>query len=178
MAADEDSPDVARNHTRQHVAILLGIGLGRLAIARILGVSKSTVSYHARRLGEPMEEKATRRYDWAAVQRYYDEGHSISECQLRFGFARETWNAARRRGAVQARPQAVPIEELLIAGRQRNRTHVKTRLLGAGLKENPLCGLRTHRVAQQAAFHGATSRQRRWKRQQTRKPPAPMPELP
>lgn len=143
MAADEDSPDVAHNNTCQHVVILLGIGLGRLEIARILGVSKSTVSYHARRLGEPMEEKATRRYDWAAVQRYYDEGHSISECQLRFGFARETWNAARRRGAVQARPQAVPIEELLIAGRQRNRTHVKTRLIGAGLKENrcEVCGL-------------------------------------
>ena len=123
--------------------MLLAVGLGRLETARVLGLSKSTVSYHARRLGEPMDEKATRRYDWTEVQRYYDEGHSISECQLRFGFARETWNAARRRGAVQARPKAVPIEELLIAGRPRQRGHVKARLLREGLKENRCegCGL-------------------------------------
>ena len=143
MGADEDSPDVAHNNTRQRVATLLTIGLGRLEIARLLGLSKSTVSYHARRLGLPIDEKATRRYDWEEVQRYYDEGHSISECQLRFGFARETWNAARRRGAVTARPKALPLSELLVAGRPRNRTHVKSRLLGSGLKENRCedCGL-------------------------------------
>jgi len=131
------------NKTRQRVATLLALGLGRLEIARHLGVSKSTVSYHARRLGEPMHEKATRRYDWAEVQRYYDEGHSITECQLRFGFARETWNAARRRGTIEPRPQAIPIDQLLIAGRARNRTHVKSRLLGSGLKENRCedCGI-------------------------------------
>ncbi len=147
MTADEDSPDVAHNNTRRRVAILLTVGLGRLEIARLLGISKSTVSYHARRLDAPMDEKATRRYDWSEVQRYYDEGHSISECQVRFGFARETWNAARRRGAVQSRPQAVPIGELLVAGRPRNRSHVKARLLSAGLKKNRCedCGLVTWR---------------------------------
>lgn len=147
QAADEDSqgPDgaVSHNTTRQQVAALLATGLSRLETARVLGLAKSTVSYHARRLGEPMQEKATRRYDWAEIQRYYDEGHSVSECQLRFGFARETWNAARRRGAVQPRPRSVPMGELLIAGRPRNRTHVKSRLLGSGLKENRCedCGL-------------------------------------
>jgi transposase-like protein len=143
MAAPEDSQDVAHNNTRRQVATLLAVGLGRLEIARRLGLSKSTVSYHARRLGEPIHEKATRRYDWAKVQRYYDAGHSISECQARFGFARETWNAARRRGAVQPRPQAVPMDQLLVAGRPRNRTHVKSRLLSAGLKQNQSedCGL-------------------------------------
>jgi hypothetical protein len=37
----------------------------------------------------------------------------------------------------------MPIDELLVAGRPRNRTHVKMRILGAGLKENVCedCGI-------------------------------------
>ena len=179
MAADEDSPDVAHNNTRERVALLLKIGLGRLEIARLLGISKSTVSYHARRLGEPMHEKATRRYDWAEVQRYYDEGHSISECQLRFGFARETWNAARRRGAVRSRPQALPIDELLVAGRQRSRSAREVPACsGSGLKENRCedCGLIAWRGQPLAmALHHVNGDGRR---QHAREPPAPVPELP
>jgi len=147
---DEDSQaDISRpsGRTAVRVAAMLANGHSKLEIARVLGVSRSTVSYHARRLGHPVDEKAARRYDWAEIQRYYDEGHSITECQLRFGFARETWNAARRRGAVKPRPQAIPIAELLVAGRRRNRTHVKSRVLGAGLKENRCedCGLTSWR---------------------------------
>jgi DNA-binding CsgD family transcriptional regulator len=138
---------VAHNDSRNQVAALLATGLGRLEIARILGLSKSTVSYHARRLGHPVDDKPARRYDWTAVQCYYDEGHSITECQLRFGFARETWNAARRRGAVNPRPRAIPIAELLVAGRARSRTHIKARLLAAGLKQNRCeeCGVASWR---------------------------------
>ena len=67
---------------------LLDNGLSGAAIARELGISKSTVSYHKRRLGEPLDTRCNRRYDWDAVQRFYDAGHSISECQVHFGFAR------------------------------------------------------------------------------------------
>jgi len=61
------------------------------AIARRLGISKSTVSYHQRRLGEPIDSRCNRRYDWAAVQCFYEEGHTITQCQERFGFARKTF---------------------------------------------------------------------------------------
>src|SRR3954447_5087050 len=37
------------------------------------------------------------------VQAYYDAGHSITQCQDKFGFSRETWNTARKRGAVRSR---------------------------------------------------------------------------
>jgi hypothetical protein len=112
-------------------------------VARILSLSKSTVSYHARNLGLPISQKFNRRYDWAEVQRYYDEGHSITECQEHCGFARQTWHQARKRGVVKPRPQAIPIADLLVAGRKRNRNHIKKRLLRAGLKENRCerCGL-------------------------------------
>lgn len=112
-------------------------------IARELGLSKPTISYHARHLGIPKQERCNRRYDWAEVQRYYDGGHSITECQRHFGFARTTFWDAVNRGAVVTRPQAMPLDELLVVGGVRHRGHVKRRLIGAGLKENRCeeCGI-------------------------------------
>jgi len=46
--------------------------MSKSAIARTLGVTKSTVSYHARRLGERVDERGARRYDWSLIQQYYD----------------------------------------------------------------------------------------------------------
>jgi len=77
------------------------------------------------------------------VQAYYDEGHSISECQATFGFSRETWNAARLRGDVVSRPLAPPLDQLLVRGVKRTSYHLKNRLLAAGLKVNrcEACGV-------------------------------------
>jgi Homeodomain-like domain-containing protein/HNH endonuclease len=129
--------------TRQLVAELLARGLSSMEVARVLGVSKSTVCYHKRRLGLEIDAKFNRRYDWAEVQRYYDLGHSISECQARFGFARATFADAAKRGILKTRPQGAPIEVYLVSGRRTNRTHLKQRLLAEGLKENRCerCGI-------------------------------------
>jgi transposase-like protein len=142
MARPRRSP----KETRRLVGELLREGLPKAEVARRLGVSKPTVTYHAARLGMPIE--TPRRYDWAAVQAYYDIGHSISECQRRFGFARCSFAAAVRRGDLMSRSQAMPIAQLLSA-RTRNRTHVKARLLRAGLLENRCaeCGLTEWRGA-------------------------------
>jgi hypothetical protein len=132
---------MARRHieTKQRVAELIAEGLNHTQIARALGVAKHTVSYHARTLGRPADPRFTRRYDWTEVQHYYDEGHSVTECQERFGFARETWNAARRRGDVVARPHATPIEQLLVVKQEPGgRWNLKRRLIADGLKE-PRC---------------------------------------
>jgi hypothetical protein len=125
--------------TKQRVARLLADGRNHTQIARSLGITKSTVAYHARTLGRAADPRFNRRYDWAEVQAYYDEGHSITACQERFGFARETWNAARRRGDVVARPQATPIQRLLIVKpKAHGRWNLKRRLIADGLKE-PRC---------------------------------------
>jgi hypothetical protein len=102
-----------------------------------LSVVKSTVCYHALRLGRAADERFARRYDWAAVQRYYDEGHSIRACARRFGFCTESWHRAVRAGLLVSRPAAAPIEKYLVVGRRTNRSHLKQRLLDAGLKRNP-----------------------------------------
>lgn len=127
--------------TRSRVAELMALGLSFTEIAARLGVSKPTVSYHARRLGVPAADKYSCRYDWAEVQRYYDAGNSITACQLRFGFARKTFMDAVKRGDLVSRPQAMPLERLLSA--PRNRTHLKRRLIALGLKENRCehCGI-------------------------------------
>lgn len=129
--------------TRARVARMLGQGISRAEIARRLGLSKATVSYHAHRLGAPVDERPARRYDWAAVQAYYDAGHGVRACQEYFGFSKQAWNAAVRRGAVVARPQAMPLHELCAAGIPRGRHHLKRRLVGAGVLDERCrrCGL-------------------------------------
>jgi Homeodomain-like domain/HNH endonuclease len=130
--------------TRILVARMLAQGMSRRGIAAALQLSRSTVSYHARRLGHPVDERGARRYDWGAVQRYYDEGHGVAECVKRFGFSRQTWSAAVARGAIVPRPHALPLERLLVADTYRSRHNLKNRLLGAGVKQNRCerCGLK------------------------------------
>jgi hypothetical protein len=129
--------------TRRAVADLLARGLSQSAVARELGLSRAAVSYHARQLGVERRGECARRYDWAEVQRYYDEGHSVAECRRRFGMANRTFTEAVRRGAIVTRPHAIPIAELLVVGPRRNRWHLKTRLLSSGLKQRRCesCGL-------------------------------------
>jgi 5-methylcytosine-specific restriction endonuclease McrA len=83
------------------------------------------------------------RGDWNEIQAYYDAGHSVRQCQARFGFSRRSWGKAVERGDVIPRPQAMPLEELLVEGRKTNRTHLKLRLVSGGLKEARCeeCGL-------------------------------------
>jgi DNA-binding CsgD family transcriptional regulator len=137
-----DRPISRTVDTREQVAALLADG-GRNAIARELGVAKSTVSYHARRLGEQVDSRSARRYDWAEIQAYYDAGHSVREGQEHFGFSRQTWHAAVNRGAVVSRPHGMPLDELLTVGVYRSRFNLKLRLVKAGLKQKlcEVCGI-------------------------------------
>jgi DNA-binding transcriptional ArsR family regulator len=111
------------------VAELHAAGLSGKAIAAALGVSPPTVSYHLRRLGVPRGN--TPKYDWSVVQAYYDAGHSVRECLAHFGCSSQTWHAARLRGDLTTRPHRLELEALI--ARRGSRTHLKKRLLKAGL---------------------------------------------
>ena len=114
-----------------------------MEIANELGLTKSTVAYHARRLGIPAEERFARRYDWRLVQTAVEAGASMRQCMKRFGFSRDPWGKAVKRGDIVPNDWVTPLEILLVAGRRRSRGHIKARLLRAGLKENRCerCGL-------------------------------------
>jgi transposase len=124
---------------REAVLRLYAAGLTQREIALELGVSPPTISYHMRRLGFPPQPQ--RRQDWAAIQAYYDEGHSMRECRARFEFSHAAWYQAVQRGAIVPRPAGMPLEKL-VAGR-RNRTHLKQRLVRLGLLQDRCqqCGI-------------------------------------
>jgi DNA-binding CsgD family transcriptional regulator len=129
--------------TRELVAGLLARGLSRSEVARRLDIAKSTVTYHAAKLGEEIDERCAKRFDWSVVQAYYDEGHSVRDCVRTFGFSSWSWHEAVGRGAITPRPGFKPLEEIFAANTRRGRGHLKQRLLRAGLKDGRCerCGM-------------------------------------
>ena len=91
-----------RGQTREAVRNLIAEGLTFAEIASELGISSPTVSFHARNLGIPAREPAARRYDWDAVQRFYDAGNSIRGCCREFGFSKQAWYQAVERGVIHS----------------------------------------------------------------------------
>jgi 5-methylcytosine-specific restriction endonuclease McrA len=103
---------------------------------------RELVARFRKRGGSAIDPNDRRRiYDWSVIQAYYDAGHSLRECQRRFGFCAASWDKARKRGELKTRRFGMPIERLLSG--PRNRHHVKLRLLRAGLLKNQCtdCGL-------------------------------------
>jgi IS30 family transposase len=106
---------------RTLIGELLAEGLTQAEVARQLGLSKPTISYHARRLGIPARDDCRRRYDWSEIQRVYDSGLTVRQCAQRFGFALCSWHAAVKRGVIKPKPTRIPIGELLVVGRRLGR---------------------------------------------------------
>lgn len=121
--------------TRRKVEQLLNEGIGVAQISKRLGISKPTVCYHVRRLGIPPDLRFAKRVDWAAVQKAHDEGTSVRACARRFGFHKGSWHKAVQRGDIRPRSHLIPLDELLVRGRPTNRSHLKQRLIAAGLKQ-------------------------------------------
>jgi 5-methylcytosine-specific restriction endonuclease McrA len=103
-------------------------------VAQTLALAKSTVCYHARRLGYEAAGKYARRYDWDEIRLYYEQGHSVNECCERFGFTRSAWCDAARRGDVVPRPRAAALDVYLVTDRMVHRGHLKRRLLAERIK--------------------------------------------
>jgi hypothetical protein len=114
-------------------------------IAAELGISPATVCYHARRLGYPPKPRT--RYDWAAIQLYYDSGHTYRETKAHFGFSSGAWGKAVEAGKLVTRRNITALDTWLVPRSTVNRQHLKRRLIEAGLKENACeeCGIRDWR---------------------------------
>lgn len=132
--------------TRKLVAELREQGLSYSQIAARIGARKSTVAYHARRLGIPINDSFARRYDWSEIQAAYDSGLTMRQCEKHFGFNSSSWSQAVVRGDIVPRPRAKDLELLLVQCDTRNgRGNLKKRLIEAGVKEDrcEACGI-TH----------------------------------
>lgn len=95
-------------------------------------MSGDAVSRTAQRLGLGNAAPRPSEFDWVAIRRYHDSGHSRSQCQRRFGFSNGAWDRAISRGDIVSRPK----------GRQGStgptRQAVK-RLLEAGCSQAAIC---------------------------------------
>jgi transposase-like protein len=129
-------PPMLPSEKRALIDRLFREGYTQAMVAAELGMSKATVSYHARRVGMPVHDEFARRYDWEKIQRAHDDGMRAMECCRHFGFSKATWSKAVATGRIQSRSHLIPLEKLLVKERRTNRTHLKGRLLAAGLKEN------------------------------------------
>ena len=142
-------PEDSYSSTKDLVQALWFQGLTVSEIARRLHVSKPTVCFHLRTLGIESDSRFSRRYDWSEIRAYYQAGHSMRECQAKFGFSGAAWSEAVRRGEIDPRPRAAAHDRLFVKGVKRNRYHLKRRLLADGLKDSwcEECGLAEWRGA-------------------------------
>jgi hypothetical protein len=85
--------------------------------------------------GAPFRDRR-RKFDWAAVQRFYDAGHTYRECAAEFAFSSASWTKAVDRGELRARARRKPLCVVLASA---GRAAVKRHLLEAGILENR-CG--------------------------------------
>lgn len=127
---------------KDQIIRLLSEGVSYNHIAEQLGCSKSTVAYHARRIEVAPGFKD---HCWTEIKQFYDAGHTLRECKAKFGFAYNSWAKAVEAGQIIPRDRVIPLETLMREGRNTARSHLKGRLIRAGLlrPECYECGL-TH----------------------------------
>jgi hypothetical protein len=128
--------------TRDGVKDLLASGMSTTEVAETLGLAKSTVCYHARRLGLAGDARFAARYDWAEIRRFYEEGNSLKQCRERFGFSVSSWCDAIARGDIVPRPRGAEVDVYLEV-REVSRATLRRRLVAEGLKQNRCerCGI-------------------------------------
>ena len=127
----------------ERILDLLRQGLSYNAIVAEVGCSKSTVNYYAKKLGTA---KKLRVYDWKAVQAYHDQGNHMSDCRKHFNFSKDAWDKAVQRGELMPRPWKIPLEDILVSGR--NTAGVISRTACSGRADGrPLPGVRADPLA-------------------------------
>jgi DNA-binding CsgD family transcriptional regulator len=87
------------------MAQLLAAGMTRAEISRRTGLSPSRVSRMAARLGHAPAASRSSRFDWPAIQAFYDEGHTLRDCRERFGVSAGACDSAVIRGDLVLRPR-------------------------------------------------------------------------
>lgn len=92
------------------------------------------------------------RYDWKAIQQYFDQGHTYRECMTRFGFSSYAWNAAIRSAKLRAFARRTRVSEFISSCK--NRWSLRSRLLREGLLTPKCyeCGI-THWLGEPLSLH-------------------------
>ena len=86
---------------KAQITSMLKAGATYTEIVSALGCSRGTIAFHARKMGLPKRGRKPF-YDWSEILKFYDEGHTVTECSAKFGFSMATWTSATKRGVVTA----------------------------------------------------------------------------
>lgn len=139
---------------RDKIIELLRAGKTYREIEEEVGCARPTIRYHAKKIGHTSANQSSqKRYDWAAVQEFYDKNKSAKKTMAHFGMSGRSWQKARQRGDVKINGlrkgfNPIPLSELLVADRpQTSRRALKARLLNRGV-------LRNHCYNRVCIFHG------------------------
>lgn len=149
----QTAPKYIPGQKKEQICELLLNGRSYSQIVDVLHCSKSTIAFHAKRLG--LWRKDGVRYDWKAIQEYHDAGHNRRECMKKFGFAKATWMLASREGRIKPGGWTIPLIDLLVLGRKKTcRSHLKMRSFKTGHLQNKFCecGISSWR-GQTLSFH-------------------------
>lgn len=83
-----------------------------------------------------------KRYNWAAIQRFYDSGNDRYACLVKFGISPQAWDAAGKHKRLKLRT-AVPRKDALVKGRRISSSMLRQHLLKLGFLTGKckLCGI-------------------------------------
>lgn len=86
---------------------------------------------------------SAKRYDWKAVQSFYDEGHERYECLVKFGMSHVAWDTAGKTGRLRLRPKA-PRDDVFKVRKHRSTEMLRHHLAKAGLLTGrcSICGVK------------------------------------
>jgi DNA-binding transcriptional ArsR family regulator len=132
---------------KEKIEELLKEGKTYKEISEDVGCTKSTISYHAKKLGLSRADGrgAPITYDWTEVQQHYNDSKSPTQTTNHFGMSKGSFSKALKRGSLDWVDPKIPLEELLVPSRDvtTSRQHLKGRLKQAGLLKDECyeCGI-------------------------------------
>ena len=132
---------------KEKIIELLQMGYSYSKIVDLVGCSKATISYHAKKLGvsKPFTSYVNK-YAWKEIQDLLDSGATQKEVKKKFHINNDSWKkAVESKKLIYNKPVNIPISELLVIGRKTSNDYLKKRLLREGLIENKCseCGINT-----------------------------------
>jgi hypothetical protein len=83
------------------ILALIEAGKTNSEICKILGCNQVSISTVKARNNLPRE--SVRKHNWLAIQRFYNDGNSLADCERTFGLCIATIRKAQKRGEFQAR---------------------------------------------------------------------------
>lgn len=113
---------------KDKIILLLKEGKTYNEIQKLLGCAKSTISYHASKIGLG---KTRTIYNWNEIRSYYESSESvtITDCIAKFGFSKASWDKAVARGDIVSKVKKLTLDDVLVENCKHSRLSLKRLLL-------------------------------------------------